>query len=98
MARVFAQDVLKVWQEQGIDSKYEMIMLAAYRAKKLKKMPIKERVLPDEEYNDPSSGVIAMREIESGQIDLQSLKEEAIKSRCQVSEQDLDIDEENQDQ
>jgi DNA-directed RNA polymerase omega subunit len=93
MARVFAQDVLKVCEEQGIDSKYEMILLAAYRAKKVRKLPLNERVLPAEEYKEPSTGVIAMREIESGQIDLQALKEECIKSKCKVTESDPEQDE-----
>ena len=80
-------------EEQGIDSKYEMILLAAYRAKKVRKLPPNERVLPAEEYKEPSTGVIAMREIESGQIDLQALKEECIQSRCKVTESDTEQDE-----
>jgi len=36
MARVFAQDVIKISESQGIDSTFETILLAAGRAKKLK--------------------------------------------------------------
>lgn len=97
MARVFAQDVFKVCNKQGI-SKYEMILLAAHRGKNIKKIPTKDHVLPAEEYNNISVGVTALREIETGNLDLLELKENFIKSYQHVSlPQDDQLEEDQQD-
>jgi DNA-directed RNA polymerase subunit K/omega len=88
MARVFANEAFKACQEQDIDSRYEMILLAAYRAKKLRSLPNDKKVLPAEEYitRGTSPAVTVLREIESGNLDVQELKDEYIKSFTSLNE------------
>lgn len=96
MARVFAQDAFKECEAQGITSKYEMILLAAYRGKKLRSLPNDKKVLPAEEYQTrgTSPAVTVLREIESGLLDIQSLKQDYIQSYSTVKET-TDLAEEN---
>lgn len=84
MARVFAQDVIKISESQGIDSTFETILLASGRAKKLKKLSQDKKVLPAEDYESGSLAVSALREIESGHLDLGQEKDDFIQSLCKV--------------
>ena len=96
MARVFAHEALKECEAQGISSRYEMILLAAHRAKKLPSLPNDKKVLPAEEYQlrGASPAVTVLREIESGLLDVQSVKQEYIQSYSTVTET-TDLAEEN---
>lgn len=87
MARVFAQEAFKVCDRQGI-STYEMILLAAHRAKILKKLPKDKLVLPAEEYEmkGTSPAVTVLKEIESGDLDVLSLRQDYIESYSTVVE------------
>lgn len=83
MARVFAQEAWHRCQEQGIDGRYEMILLAAHRARQLSKgaTPIAET----SEIRGQSCTVNALRDFETGHINLSELKEDLIKSIQKVS-------------
>lgn len=84
MARVFAQDAWKKCQEQDIDGRYEMILLAAHRARQL------SRGAPTMTGHEVSRGqaptVNALRDFETGKVDLAELKNDLIKSMQQVRE------------
>ena len=66
MARVFANDVLRECEKQGIHSKFEMVILAAHRAKQIPKVKQSDHILSGEEYDQGSTAVTALREIEEG--------------------------------
>jgi len=88
VARVFAQDAFKECLKQNIDSRYEMILLAAHRARNLNKLSKDKLVLPAEEYyqRGTSNTVTALREMESGSLDINELKEQYIDSFKRVTE------------
>jgi len=86
MARVFAQEPFNECVKQGIDSRYEMIILAAHRARHLNKLSKTNLVLPAEEYNKVSKGVTVLREIETGKIDMIELREDYINSITTATE------------
>lgn len=97
MARVFAQDAFKECLNQNIDSRYEMILLAAHRARNLNKLPKDKLVLPAEEYNQrgTSNAVTVLREIESGKLNLYELKEQYIdtfKKVTEITDQEIESD------
>jgi len=97
LGRVFAQEVLEQCQEQGIDSHFEMVILAADRARRVRKLKSSDRILPDEEYMQGSTAVTALREIESGKLDMNEVKEEYLKSLSTVPADDQSIEEEDKD-
>jgi len=84
MARVFAQDAWKKCQEQGIDGRYEMILLAAHRAKQYHKG--KSTIIPYDTLRGKSPGVNALRDFETGEVDMDELREDLIQSMQQVRE------------
>lgn len=88
MARVFANEAFKACQEQDIDSRYEMILLAAFRGKTLSRIPNDKKILPAEEYTTRgvSPAVVVLREMESGNLDIQDLKNEYVKSFSSVTD------------
>ena len=85
MARVFANDVLRACEKQGIHSKFEMVILAAHRARQIPKLKQSDHVLPGEEYDGGSTAVTALREIETGNIDMHKLRDEMIQSLRSVT-------------
>ena len=82
MARVFAHEAWHKCQEQGVDGRYEMILLAAHRARQLSRgaQPVVQ------EQRGHASTVNALRDFEAGNIDLSELKEDLIKSMQNVKE------------
>ena len=84
MARVFAQEAWQKCQKQGIDGRYEMILLAAHRARQLNKGA--HLVFNEEHQRGQSNTVNALRDFETGELDLSELKEDLIKSMQQVKE------------
>lgn len=96
MGRVFAQEVLEACQSQGVESVFEMILLAAHRAKTIPKTSQSNYILPAEEYENVSLAVTALREIESNKLDIQDLRESCVESLCTV--QNKIIDSEDSDQ
>jgi len=88
MARVFAQDAWKKCQEQGIDGRYEMILLAAHRARQLSRGA--QPVAHYETQRGQAPTVNALRDFETGGLDMSELKEDLIKSLQQVSESKID--------
>jgi DNA-directed RNA polymerase omega subunit len=85
MARVFANDVLRACEKQGIDSKFETVILAAHRARRIPKLNQSDHVLSGEEYDQGSTAVTALREIESGKIDMIELRDQVIQSLRNVT-------------
>ena len=83
MARVFAQEALQKCQEQDVDGRYEMIMLAAHRTRQLHRgtKPISQ----DFSTRGQSDTVNALRDFETGQIDMSELREDLIKSMQKVT-------------
>lgn len=95
MARVFAQEAWHKCREQGIDSRYEMILLAAHRGRNMHKVSKDKQVLPAEEYNNVSVSVTALREFETGKLDIQELREDYLKQfmiQNEVSEEILETE------
>jgi DNA-directed RNA polymerase subunit omega len=92
MARVFAQEAWNKCQDQGIDGRYEMILLAAHRARQIKKGS--SVVFDDEIQRGQASTVNALRDFETGKIDMSELREDLIKSLQQVTEPTIDDAEE----
>jgi len=90
MGRVFANEVLKACESLGVESRFEMILLAAHRAKIIPKISQSKYVLPAEEYDNVSSAVSALRELESSKLDIQELRDSYIQSFCQIEQKDLD--------
>ena len=82
MARVFAQDAWKKCQEQGVHDRYEMLLLAAHRARQLNR-----GVQPTFNSDDrgKANTVNALRDFETGNIDMAELREDLIKSWQKVS-------------
>ena len=83
MARIFAQEALQKCQEQDVDGRYEMIMLAAHRTRQLHRgaKPISQ----DFSTSGQSDTVNALRDFETGQIDMSELREDLIKSMQKVT-------------
>ena len=71
LARVFTNDALEVCDNAGVDGRYEMILLAAHRARK-----IRESELGRGERNT----VEALREFERGETDFTELKDSFVQS------------------
>lgn len=71
LARVFTNDALEVCNKQGVDGRYEMILLAAHRARK-----IRESELGKGQRNT----VEALREFERGETDFTELKDSFLQS------------------
>lgn len=97
MARVFAHEAFKECLKQNIDSRYEMILLAAHRARNLNKLSKDKLVLPAEEYyqRGTSNAVTVLREMESGNLDLNELKEQYIntfKKVTEITDQEIESD------
>lgn len=85
MARVFANDVLRECEKQGIHSKFEMVILAAHRAKQIPKVKQSDHILSGEEYDQGSTAVTALREIETGKLDMIQLKDEMIQTLTTIT-------------
>ena len=85
MARVFAEQAWKSAQELGCDSTYEMILMAAHKARTIKRDDLARGERPT---------VHALRLFEDKQIDYPELYEDYIKSKQTVEPPKL-TDEEN---
>lgn len=85
MARVFANDVLRECEKQGIHSKFEMVILAAHRARTLPKIKQSDHILSGEEYDQGSTAVTALREIETGKLDMIQLRDEMIQTLTTIT-------------
>ena len=83
MARVFAQEALKQCQAQGVDDRYEMILLAVHRAKQLSRGAVP--ITGHEAERGQADSVNALRDFETGQCDFEELREDLIKSMQKVS-------------
>ena len=82
MARVFAQEALQKCQEQDVDGRYEMILLAAHRTRQLQRGA---RPIVQEHGRGQADTVNALRDFETGQIDMSELRDELVKSMQKVS-------------
>ena len=91
MARVFAQEAWHKCQEQGIDNRYEMILLGAHRARQLNK-GIKPMFV-DEVQRGQASTVNALRDFETGLVDLSELREDLITSMQKVTQPSIQEEE-----
>ncbi len=83
MARVFAQEALKQCQAQGVDDRYEMILLAVHRAKQLSRGAVP--ITGHEVERGQADSVNALRDFETGQYNFEELREDLIKSMQKVS-------------
>lgn len=92
MARVFAQEAMNQCAKQGVYSRYEMILLAAHRARQISRgiKPIVE----EQQQRGQSITVNALRDFETGNIDFEELQEDLVKSMQQVKETSIQEDEE----
>lgn len=90
MARVFANDVLKECEKQGIHSRYDMIILAAHRARNLNRLAKNKLILPAEEYLNVSKAVTVLREIETGNLDMHEIKEDYLQSYTSIVETSIE--------
>ena len=92
MARVFAHEAWHKCEEQGVNGRYEMILLAAQRARQLSRglKPIVEET----EERGQALTVNALRDFETGQLDMSEIKEDLIKSMQKVSAPSIEISEE----
>jgi DNA-directed RNA polymerase omega subunit len=93
LARVFAQEAWNKCQEQGVHDRYEMILLAAHRARQLNKGSSRTLVY-EEDQRGQSHTVNALRDFETGQLDMDELKDDLIKSMQKVSPPSVDDAEE----
>jgi len=84
MARVFAHDAWQECQKQGVDDRYEMILFAAHRARQLSRGV--KSIREEDDMRGQANTVNALREFETGKIDLADLKDDLIKSMQQVKE------------
>ena len=82
MARVLAQEAWHKCEEQGVDGRYEMILLAAHRTRQLQRGA---KPIVQEHGRGQADTVNALRDFETGQIDLSELRDELIKSMQKVS-------------
>ena len=82
MARVFAQGAWHKCEEQGVDGRYEMILLAAHRTRQLQRGA---RPIVQEHGRGQADTVNALRDFETGQIDMSELRDELVKSMQKVS-------------
>ena len=87
MARVFAEQAWKSAQELGCNSTYEMILMAAHKARTIKR---------DELGRSERPTVHALRLFEDKQIDYQELYEDYIKSKQTVEPPKLTDEEDNE--
>ena len=87
MARVFAEQAWKSAQELGCDSTYEMIMMAAHKARTIKRDDLGRGERPT---------VHALRLFEDKLIDYQELYEDYIKSKQTVEPPKLTDEEDNE--
>lgn len=85
MARVFAEQAWESAKELGCRSRYEMILLAAHKARFIKR---------DELGRGERPTVHALRMIEDKQIDYDELYEEIIKSKQTVQPPQIEEDNE----
>ncbi len=92
MARVFTMDALAKCAEQDITNKFDMIVLGAHYAKQLKKG--KPTVVPAEP--GQSEVVNALRDFESGEVDLQELKSDYIESKQKEKKPTTSTDDEEE--
>tara|TARA_S200002703_G_scaffold20977_1_gene17505 strand:- start:1140 stop:1415 length:276 start_codon:yes stop_codon:yes gene_type:complete len=83
VARVFAQEALKQCQAQGVDDRYEMILLAVHRAKQLSRGAVP--ITGHEVERGQADSVNALRDFETGQYNFEELREDLIKSMQKVS-------------
>lgn len=77
MARVFTMDALAKCAEQDVTNKFDMIVLGSYYARQLRKG--KPTIVPA----DPGQShvVNALRDFESGEVDLKALQDEYVESK-----------------
>ena len=92
MARVFAHEAWHKCQEQGVDGRYEMILLAAHRARQLSRGA--KPIVEEPKQRGQAHTVNALRDFETGNIDMSELKEDLIKSMQKVSPPTIDEAEE----
>ena len=90
MARVFTMDAMAKCAEQDVTNKFDMIVLGSHYAKQLRKG--KPTIVPAEP-ND-SHVVNALRDFESGEVDLKALKDEYIESKQKEKKPTPSTDEE----
>jgi len=83
VARVFAQEAWNQCQAQGIDDRYEMILLAVHRAKQLSRGAVP--ITGHEAERGQADSVNALRDFETGQCNFEELREDLIKSMQKVS-------------
>jgi|TARA_R110000782_G_scaffold887_2_gene3223 DNA-directed RNA polymerase omega subunit len=76
VARVFANEALAVCVEQGVNGRYEMILLAAERARQTRSG--KETIIPWE--RGQSHVVNALRDFETGEVDFDELRSAVVNS------------------
>lgn len=84
MARVFAHEAWKKCEEQGVDGRYEMILLAAHRARQLSRGA--KPIVEEQDQRGQAPTVNALRDFETGNIDFAELKEDLVKSMQNVKE------------
>ena len=90
MARGFTMDAMAKCAEQDVTNKFDMIVLGSHYAKQLRKG--KPTIVPAEP-ND-SHVVNALRDFESGEVDLKALKDEYIESKQKEKKPTPSTDEE----
>ena len=90
MARVFANEALEKCQELGVDGRYEMILLATQRAKETRKG--KTPIFPTQRGH--SHVVNALRDFETGEVDLDELWDNLIQSYQKVNKSVLTSEDE----
>jgi len=90
VARVFTMDAMAKCAEQDVTNKFDMIVLGSHYAKQLRKG--KPTIVPAEP-ND-SHVVNALRDFESGEVDLKALKDEYIESKQKEKKPTPSTDEE----
>ena len=87
MARVFAEQAWESIHELGCGSRYEMILMAAHKARKVKR---------DELARGEKPTVHALRLFEDKLVDYQDLYEDYIKSKQTVEPPKLTDEEDNE--
>jgi DNA-directed RNA polymerase subunit omega len=92
LARVFAQEAWQKCQEQDVNGRYEMILLAAHRARQLHKGA--RTLFEEEPQRGQANTVNALRDFETGNVDMNDLKEDLIKSLQKVSPPSIEDSEE----
>ena len=90
MARVFTMDAMAKCAEQDVTNKFDMIVLGSHYAKQLRKG--KPTIVPAEPSD--SHVVNALRDFESGKVDLKALKDEYVESKQKEKKPTPSTDEE----